>query len=92
MIALENNMATPKAFGTPCGVLNVGMFIIVLLYVAVGSLGYVFCVSECSDSVTLDLPHGPSVYILIFMSAVAYVLTSWPVDGNSLATYLLHGA
>lgn len=62
VIALENNMATPKAFGAPCGVLNVGMMIIVLLYVAVGALGYVFCVSDCSDSVTLDLPQGPSVH------------------------------
>lgn len=61
VIALENNMATPKAFGAPCGVLNSGMMVIVLLYVAVGALGYVFCVSECSDSVTLDLPQGPSV-------------------------------
>lgn len=61
VIALENNMATPKAFGTPCGVLNSGMTIIVLLYVAVGAIGYVFCVSDCSDSITLDLPRGPCV-------------------------------
>lgn len=52
-------MKTPKAFGKPCGVLNTGMSIIVLLYVTVGALGYVYCVSECSDSITLDLPHGP---------------------------------
>lgn len=71
VIALENNMATPKAFVAPCGVLNGGMTIIVLLYVAVGALGYVFCVSECSDSITLDLPQGPLVYssykILFFL-------------------------
>ncbi|XP_030035360.1 proton-coupled amino acid transporter-like protein CG1139 isoform X1 [Manduca sexta] len=59
VIALENNMKTPKSFGSACGVLNGGMSIIVLLYVVVGALGYVYCVSECSDSVTLDLPPGP---------------------------------
>ncbi|XP_039763928.1 proton-coupled amino acid transporter-like protein CG1139 isoform X2 [Pararge aegeria] len=58
VIALENNMKTPKAFGSPCGVLNTGMTIIVILYVAVGAIGYIFCVSKCSDSITLDLPKG----------------------------------
>lgn len=61
VVALENNMRTPKAFGSPCGVLNMGMSIIVLLYVAVGALGYVYCVNDCSDSITLDLPQGPLV-------------------------------
>ena len=32
VIALENNMENPKDFGSPCGVLNVGMVIIVFLY------------------------------------------------------------
>jgi hypothetical protein len=57
VIALENNMKTPKSFGKPFGVLNVGMTFIVLLYIAVGAIGYVFCVEKCSDSVTLDLPQ-----------------------------------
>ncbi|XP_061707880.1 proton-coupled amino acid transporter-like protein CG1139 [Cydia pomonella] len=58
VIALENNMKTPKSFGKPFGVLNVGMTFIVLLYIAVGAIGYVFCVEKCSDSVTLDLPQN----------------------------------
>ncbi|XP_026742220.1 proton-coupled amino acid transporter-like protein CG1139 isoform X2 [Trichoplusia ni] len=75
VIALENNMATPKAFGTPCGVLNSGMTIIVLLYVAVGAIGYVFCVSDCSDSITLDLPRGPLASSVIAMFAVAIFIS-----------------
>lgn len=75
VIALENNMATPKAFGAPCGVLNSGMVIIVLLYVAVGALGYVFCVSECSDSVTLDLPQGALANSVIAMFAIAIFIS-----------------
>lgn len=52
-------MKTPKSFGTPFGVLNVGMTFIVLLYVLVGGLGYAYCSSDCQDSITLDLPKGP---------------------------------
>ncbi|XP_068619514.1 proton-coupled amino acid transporter-like protein CG1139 [Battus philenor] len=76
VIALENNMKTPKSFGRPCGVLNTGMTFIVLLYVAVGALGYVFCVSECSDSITLDLPKGdPLATTVIVMFAVAIFIS-----------------
>ncbi|KAJ0183598.1 hypothetical protein K1T71_000021 [Dendrolimus kikuchii] len=74
-IALENNMKTPKAFGKPCGVLNVGMTIIVLLYVAVGALGYTYCVNNCSDSITLDLPHGPLATSVIVMFAIAIFIS-----------------
>lgn len=34
VVALENNMKTPKSFGATFGVLNVGMTIITLLWVA----------------------------------------------------------
>ncbi|KAM3969012.1 proton-coupled amino acid transporter-like protein acs isoform 2-T2 [Aphomia sociella] len=75
VIALENNMKTPKAFGSPCGVLNTGMCIIVVLYVGVGALGYVFCVSKCSDSITLDLPPGPLQMSVIIMFAIAIFIS-----------------
>ncbi|CAB3258819.1 unnamed protein product [Arctia plantaginis] len=75
VIALENNMKTPKAFGKPCGVLNTGMTIIVLLYVTIGALGYVYCVSECSDSITLDLPRGPLATSVLAMFAVAIFIS-----------------
>lgn len=75
VIALENNMKTPKSFGRPCGVLNMGMTLIVLLYVAVGALGYVYCVSSCSDSITLDLPAGPLATSVIVMFAVAIFIS-----------------
>lgn len=65
VVALENNMKTPKSFGKPLGVLNVGMGFIVLLYVTIGAIGYVFCVSNCQDSITLNLPQGAwSVFTL----------------------------
>ncbi|XP_046977465.1 proton-coupled amino acid transporter-like protein CG1139 [Vanessa cardui] len=76
VIALENNMKTPKAFGKPCGVLNVGMTIIVLLYVAVGALGYVYCVSDCRDSITLDLPEkDPLATSVMVIFAIAIFIS-----------------
>ncbi|VVC86307.1 unnamed protein product [Leptidea sinapis] len=75
VIAIENNMKTPKAFVKPFGVLNVGMTIIVVLYVAVGSIGYLYCVSDCSDSITLDLPQGPFASTVMGMFAVAIFIS-----------------
>ncbi|EAT41137.1 AAEL001429-PA [Aedes aegypti] len=57
IIALENNMATPKSFGGTFGVLNVGMFVIVALYAGMGFLGYWKYGAEALGSLTLNLPE-----------------------------------
>lgn len=57
MIALENNMKTPKAFVKPLGVLNIGMTIIVLLYVGMGFIGYWRYGEKSLPSITLNLPQ-----------------------------------
>ncbi|CAK1554052.1 unnamed protein product [Leptosia nina] len=75
VIAVENNMKTPKSFVQTCGVLDIAMLLIVLLYVALGVLGYLFCVSDCSDSITLDLPKGPLSASVIVMFAVAIFIS-----------------
>lgn len=56
VVALENNMKTPKSFGSPFGVLNVGMTVITLLYAAFGFLGYWGYGFAIKDSITLNLP------------------------------------
>ncbi|KAF6201670.1 hypothetical protein GE061_004064, partial [Apolygus lucorum] len=56
IIALENNMQTPKSFGGYTGVLNKGMTVIVLLYVFVGFFGYIKYGPACLGSITLNLP------------------------------------
>lgn len=56
VIALENNMKTPKSFGGWFGVLNVGMFIITVLYAIVGYLGYIKYGPESEASITLNIP------------------------------------
>ncbi|KOB73934.1 Amino acid transporter, partial [Operophtera brumata] len=60
---------------TPCGVLNVGMSLIVVLYVAIGALGYSYCGATCSDSITLDLPPGPLATSVIVMFVVAIFIS-----------------
>lgn len=57
VIALEGNMKTPKSFGSPFGVLNVGMLFITVLYAAFGFLGYWKYGAASADSITLNLPR-----------------------------------
>lgn len=56
VVALENNMKTPKSFGSRFGVLNVGMAVITLLYAIFGFLGYWKYGPESDESITLNLP------------------------------------
>lgn len=58
VVALENNMKTPKSFGARFGVLNVGMTIITLLYAVFGFLGYWRYVEKSEDSITLNVPKN----------------------------------
>lgn len=56
VMSLENNMKTPQHFiGCP-GVLNTGMSVVVVLYAAVGFLGYLKYGDDTKGSVTLNLP------------------------------------
>lgn len=76
VMPLENNMKTPTHFiGCP-GVLNIGMFFVVLLYSAVGFFGFLKYGNETEGSITLNLPQdeilAQSVKIMI---AVAIFLT-----------------
>lgn len=56
ILALENNMKTPKSFGGYFGVLNFSMFIIVSLYAGLGFLGYMKYGPDIKASITLNLP------------------------------------
>ena len=55
VMPLENNMKTPTHFiGCP-GVLNLGMFCVVLLYSTVGFFGYLKFGENTQDNITLNL-------------------------------------
>ncbi|XP_012261968.2 proton-coupled amino acid transporter-like protein pathetic isoform X2 [Athalia rosae] len=57
VMPLENNMRTPQHFiGCP-GVLNIGMFFVVLLYSLVGFFGYLRYGDKTLGSITLNLPQ-----------------------------------
>lgn len=56
VVALENNMKTPKSFGARFGVLNIGMLVITLLYAFFGLLGYLKYGAASDESITLNLP------------------------------------
>ncbi|XP_044734183.1 proton-coupled amino acid transporter-like protein CG1139 [Chrysoperla carnea] len=57
IMPLENEMETPQSFGGPCGVLNQGMFTIIILYVGMGFFGYLKYGAEAEGSITLNLGH-----------------------------------
>ncbi|XP_013189148.1 proton-coupled amino acid transporter-like protein CG1139 [Amyelois transitella] len=75
VVAIENNMKTPKSFGSNFGVLNIGMTIIVLLYVAMGAIGYNYCRSQCLDSITLDLPDSGLATSVVIMYTIAIFIS-----------------
>jgi len=50
-------MKTPKSFGGYFGVLNIGMFIITILYAGMGFFGYIKYGENAKGSVTLNLPQ-----------------------------------
>lgn len=56
VVALENNMKTPKSFGARFGVLNIGMTVITLLYAFFGFFGYLKYGAQSDESITLNLP------------------------------------
>ncbi|XP_072743747.1 proton-coupled amino acid transporter-like protein acs [Anoplolepis gracilipes] len=76
IIALENNMKTPQSFGGYFGVLNIGMTVIVILYIIIGFFGYVKYGSEAAGSVTFNLPQDAAMSQSIkIMFAIAIFIT-----------------
>lgn len=86
IIALENNMATPKSFGGAFGVLNVGMSVIIALYAGMGFVGYWKYGADAMGSITLNLPEmdilSRSIRVLFALAIfISYGLQCYvPVD------------
>lgn len=86
VIALENNMKTPRAFPGYFGVLNRSMVVIVALYTVMGFFGYVRYGEDAKGSITLNLPSvdiAAKVCKLIFSLAIfiTYALQCYvPLD------------
>lgn len=56
VMPLENQMKTPQRFVGVCGVLNLGMSGVTLVYILLGFLGYRFYGEDTQGSITLNLP------------------------------------
>ncbi|XP_022900024.1 proton-coupled amino acid transporter-like protein pathetic [Onthophagus taurus] len=76
VMPLENNMKTPTHFiGCP-GVLNTGMFFVVLLYASVGFFGFLKYGEFTEPSITLNLPQDEILAQCVkIMIAVAIFFT-----------------
>lgn len=56
VLPLKNAMKNPSQFGGAFGVLNVGMLIVAVCYLAVGEIGYWRYGEQTEGSLTLNLP------------------------------------
>lgn len=57
VMPLENQMKTPQNFVGVCGVLNVGMAGVSLVYILLGFLGFLRYGDSTLDNITLNLPN-----------------------------------
>ncbi|KAJ8974872.1 hypothetical protein NQ317_002645 [Molorchus minor] len=58
VIALENNMKTPKRFRGAFGVLNIGMGIVTVIYVGMAMMGYWKYGDRIKPTITLNFPNS----------------------------------
>lgn len=75
IMPLENEMKTPRSFGSTCGVINTGMTLIIFLYVAMGFFGYMCYGDKIDASITLNLPPSDilSKVIQILLALAIFV-------------------
>ncbi|XP_023014367.1 proton-coupled amino acid transporter-like protein acs [Leptinotarsa decemlineata] len=79
IMPLENEMKTPKSFLGPCGVLNSGMSIIVVLYTGMGFYGYLAYGSQVGGSISYTIGNGIPAQVSKVMLALA-IFTSHPLQ------------
>ncbi|XP_063373014.1 proton-coupled amino acid transporter-like protein CG1139 [Cydia amplana] len=76
ILALEYNMEEPKKFVGCFGLFNIGMAIILILYIIVGIFGYMKYGNEIEASLTLNLPrHEKKAQVAKLMLALAIGLS-----------------
>jgi proton-coupled amino acid transporter len=64
VLPLENEMREPKRFPD---VVKYGMTVVMVVYISMGTFGYLTCTDHCEGSITLNLPGTAYVYILIVL-------------------------
>lgn len=81
VIALENNMKTPKSFGGWFGVLNVSMTIITLLYMGMGFFGYWRYGENSAASITLNFPSTDALTMAVRILYSIAIFISYGLQG-----------
>ncbi|XP_030746004.1 proton-coupled amino acid transporter-like protein CG1139 isoform X2 [Sitophilus oryzae] len=81
VITLENNMATPKNFREPCGVLNVGMSLVTVIYVGMGMMGYWKYGDQIESSITMNFPIKELLAQIIIISYSIAIYISYGLQG-----------
>ncbi|XP_017784904.1 PREDICTED: proton-coupled amino acid transporter 1 [Nicrophorus vespilloides] len=59
VLPLKNEMKNPSSFQKPFGVLNIGMFLVTILYTTLGSMAFLTYGEDVKGSVTINLPDTP---------------------------------
>ncbi|KAL1517831.1 hypothetical protein ABEB36_001547 [Hypothenemus hampei] len=81
VIALENNMATPKNFRQPMGVLNIGMVLVTIVYVGMGMMGYWKYGDKINSSITMNFPINEILAQVIIISYSIAIYISYGLQG-----------
>ncbi|XP_018566975.1 proton-coupled amino acid transporter-like protein CG1139 isoform X2 [Anoplophora glabripennis] len=81
VIALENNMKTPKTFRGAFGVLNVGMGIVTVIYVLMAMMGYWRYGEKIKDSITLNFPKEDILAQVIKIMYSIAIFISYGLQG-----------
>lgn len=80
MTTAENNMAKPKDFRKPLGVLHIGMFMITTAYIFLAIIGYCRYGAQIKSSITLNFPAkqplGQTIRILYSLA----IFVSYPIN------------
>ncbi|KAK7079824.1 hypothetical protein SK128_017929 [Halocaridina rubra] len=80
VLPLENQMKNPQRFRGPLGVLNIGMFIVVCLFAAMGFFGYLQYGDEAHGSITLNLPPNEGLAQAVKIMIATAVYLTYPLQ------------
>ncbi|XP_030745998.1 proton-coupled amino acid transporter-like protein CG1139 [Sitophilus oryzae] len=81
VITIENNMATPKNWTQPFGVLNIGMCVVTIIYVGVGMMGYWKYGELIESTITMNFPIKELLAQIIILSYAVAIFISYGLQG-----------
>ncbi|XP_046852203.1 proton-coupled amino acid transporter 3-like [Xenia sp. Carnegie-2017] len=73
ILPLENEMREPKHFSS---VVMFGMTIVMIVYISMGTFGYLTCTDHCEGSITLNLP-GTAFFSIVKLAVAISVFFSY---------------